>query len=80
MLPTDGVQTVKIVGTKSGKIFLCGGDGHLYEVEYFPEVPFANVVSYCFRKGGSLEKCEKVIGLKLYILLIYLSNPRKQIG
>lgn len=33
-LPTDGVPTTCIVGSASGRIFLGGGDGSLYEVAY----------------------------------------------
>jgi nuclear pore complex protein Nup155 len=33
-LQSNGVQVKSIKGTKSGRIFLCGGDGCLYEIYY----------------------------------------------
>ncbi|KCV70594.1 hypothetical protein H696_02952 [Fonticula alba] len=34
---TDGVHMVDIVGTKNGRVFLAGRDGHLHELVYQPE-------------------------------------------
>lgn len=33
-ISTDGVNMLNICGSSNGRIFLCGGDGHLYEMLY----------------------------------------------
>jgi hypothetical protein len=33
-VPSDNVNMLKIVGMKNGRIFMCGKDGSLYELEY----------------------------------------------
>jgi nuclear pore complex protein Nup155 len=35
---TDNVNMQKVLGTKNGRIFLCGSDGCLYEVDYSLQV------------------------------------------
>jgi len=36
-VPSDNVNMLKIVGMKNGRIFMCGKDGSLYELEYQAE-------------------------------------------
>jgi nuclear pore complex protein Nup155 len=36
--PADGVNMVSIVGTRTGRIFMVGNDGHVYELAY--QVPY----------------------------------------
>ncbi|KAL1918592.1 uncharacterized protein VTP21DRAFT_2614 [Calcarisporiella thermophila] len=36
-VPSDNVIMNNIVGTDNGRIFMCGGDGHLYELTYESE-------------------------------------------
>ncbi|RUP43847.1 hypothetical protein BC936DRAFT_136639, partial [Jimgerdemannia flammicorona] len=33
-VPSDNVSMTSIIGTDSGRIFMCGNDGHLYELLY----------------------------------------------
>ena len=33
-VPSDNVSMTSIVGTDNGRIFMCGNDGHLYELIY----------------------------------------------
>jgi nuclear pore complex protein Nup155 len=38
-IPSDSVNMLKIVGTPQGRIFMCGRDGNLYELQY--QVPIS---------------------------------------
>uniref|UniRef100_A0A6B2KWQ8 Nucleoporin Nup133/Nup155-like N-terminal domain-containing protein n=1 Tax=Arcella intermedia TaxID=1963864 RepID=A0A6B2KWQ8_9EUKA len=33
-IPTDNIKFLKVVGTKNGRVFMCGSDGELYELDY----------------------------------------------
>ncbi|EFC50324.1 nucleoporin 155 [Naegleria gruberi] len=48
IIPSDNVNMLKIVGTKNGRIFMCGKDGCLYELTYEPE------------EGWFKSKCRKL--------------------
>ena len=55
-MPTDNINMVKVIGSQSGRIFMGGTDGNLYELEYeSSESPWSAV----FNTGPS-QKCRKI--------------------
>lgn len=57
---TDNVKMLKIIGTQNGRIFLCGADGCVYEVEY-------NLQDGWFGFQKKMRKLNKTAGATSYI-------------
>lgn len=50
-MATDSLLIRKMCGTRNGRLFLCGEDGHLYEFQYDPAgAPSGGGGGGCFRR------------------------------
>lgn len=56
VVPSDNVTMFKVIGSQSGRIFMGGQDGLLYELDYdYKENKIASILGY----DGSAAKCQK---------------------
>jgi len=42
-IPSDNVSMTSIVGTSNGRIFMCGNNGHVYELQYQVNIYFNKI-------------------------------------
>ena len=51
-IPSDNVSMTTILGTSNGRIFMCGNNGDLYELQY-------QVIIYHIKSINSINKSKK---------------------
>jgi hypothetical protein len=81
-VPTDGVFVLHVVGTATGRIFLGGNDGVVYEVEYSGESSWRNLVglpNQCRKVDKSSSAVAKWVVPQFLRDLVYPDDPIHQL-
>ena len=70
-VPTDNIVMVKVIGSQSGRIFMAGTDGNMYELDYkSSQSPWAVVFG-----TGQTHKCQKINHSAWNWKLVHLVPP-----
>ena len=70
-VPTDNTIMGKVIGSQSGRIFMAGSDGNMYELNYqSTESPWAAVFG-----AGRTHKCQKINHSAWNWKLVHLVPP-----
>ncbi len=69
-VPTDEVNMLQVVGTPSGRVFMCGSDGNLYELDY------SSPAGWFSKKCRKRNHTQTLIGSYLpFLSRLYTTDP-----